>query len=594
MEGLPFDRRILHIAAEAAETTDRNVPTLFLGLKDVLADYVVGTPEANKLRADMWDYDLTRSTNLALKQDFSEVDGSWHTAAELSTITCSACLGYVPENKIEFKQQFLPDVVASLLVVSERIQSLVLKTDDAVAKKQHLMDLRVVLQSLTKLLENYKFLALQVMSAKKYIQLLMTEEEQTCLIMLILTQNILRANMNCLAELNQSRLHGIVDEIVFKIISTQHVSIASSALRVLLLCIDLYPPLLELLSSRRYRGLRSNLKKWTGRGFDEDLRRFSALLEASSAQQMEIVKLNEAAALIQSVYRGHMTRRRLGKANMAIGKFHRMYRERKKRKEEQKTRNIEMKQREELERSRRRNEFLASRTKQLKIIENIPAKTVGKFLLDIESEAACKIQSAWRGFKARKNLAPELANHKKVLAAVTIQRQVRKWLARCRARKAFSRAELTPSGLTSERRAELQDVIAKMREQFPPKTTTFEELKELNEKMFHMLNSHVMELRSKRRREQRINSLLAQLSVDSDTLLNAPHLKDVTREHVELFSSHSRPVAVAARKQHNETLKRLKNPWWKSLMEENDERDLAALRERVRKSGLDDDAEKQF
>ena len=75
---------------------------------------------------------------------------------------------------------------------------------------------------------------------------------------------------------------------------------------------------------------------------------------------------------------------------------------------------------------------------------------------------------------------------------------------------------------------------------------------------------------------------------------DAPHLKDVTREHVELFSSHSRPVAVAARKQHNETLKRLKNPWWKSLMEENDERDLAALRERVRKSGLDDDAEKQF
>ena len=52
---------------------------------------------------------------------------------------------------------------------------------------------------------------------------------------------------------------------------------------------------------------------------------------------------------------------------MAIAKFHRMYRERKERKEEQKMRDIELKERQELEKSRRRNEFLASRTKQLKV-----------------------------------------------------------------------------------------------------------------------------------------------------------------------------------------------------------------------------------
>lgn len=34
-----------------------------------------------------------------------------------------------------------------------------------------------------------------MISAKKYMQLLMTEEEQTGLIMLILTQNLLRADM---------------------------------------------------------------------------------------------------------------------------------------------------------------------------------------------------------------------------------------------------------------------------------------------------------------------------------------------------------------------------------------------------------------
>lgn len=37
------------------------------------------------------------------------------------------------------------------------------------------------------------------------------------------------------------------------------------------------------------RGLRAYLKKWRGRGFDDDLMRLIAILETSSAQQMEIV-----------------------------------------------------------------------------------------------------------------------------------------------------------------------------------------------------------------------------------------------------------------------------------------------------------------
>ena len=67
---------------------------------------------------------------LALKQDFSGIEGEWHTAAELATIICSACLGYVPENIIEFKKQFLPDVVESLLSIADKIQAVILKVDD--------------------------------------------------------------------------------------------------------------------------------------------------------------------------------------------------------------------------------------------------------------------------------------------------------------------------------------------------------------------------------------------------------------------------------------------------------------------------------
>ncbi len=37
------------------------------------------------------------------------------------------------------------------------------------------------------------------------------------------------------------------------------------------------------------RGLRSYLKKWKSRGFDDDIKRITGIIEAKSAQQLEIV-----------------------------------------------------------------------------------------------------------------------------------------------------------------------------------------------------------------------------------------------------------------------------------------------------------------
>lgn len=63
-----------------------------------------------------------------MKQDFTAIEGAWHTASELATIICSACLGYIPDNKVEFKKQFLPDVAESMLNISEKIQVIFIKT----------------------------------------------------------------------------------------------------------------------------------------------------------------------------------------------------------------------------------------------------------------------------------------------------------------------------------------------------------------------------------------------------------------------------------------------------------------------------------
>lgn len=45
--------------------------------------------------------------------------------------------------------------------------------------------------------------------------------------------------------------------------------------------------------------------------------------------------------------------------------------------------------------------------------------------------------------------------------------EVRKWLAKFRESKTGFRAEFVPHGLTEQRRTELQNLIAKMRDRFP-------------------------------------------------------------------------------------------------------------------------------
>ena len=57
-------------------------------------------------------------------------------------------------------------------------------------------------------------------------------------------------------------------------------------------------------------------------------------------------------------------------------------------------------------------------------MENIPAKTVSKFLESIEQESAVKIQKIWRGYKTRLELPPQLAEARSWRAAIKIQRQV--------------------------------------------------------------------------------------------------------------------------------------------------------------------------
>ena len=53
----------------------------------------------------------------------------------------------------------------------------------------------------------------------------------------------------------------------------------------------------------------------------------------------------------------------------------------------------------------------------------------------------------------------------------------------------------------------------------------------------------------------------------------APNLKDVTQVDVDMYSSRSLPIASVAKQHHNQMMKKLQLPWWKTLAWEDDEVD---------------------
>ena len=57
-------------------------------------------------------------------------------------------------------------------------------------------------------------------------------------------------------------------------------------------------------------------------------------------------------------------------------------------------------------------------------------------------------------------------------------------------------------------------------------------------------------------------------SVFSLLSTDAPKVKDVDEDQLQDFVSHIVPIATKARHNHNEELRLLKQPWWKKLGDE--------------------------
>ncbi|KAL8570993.1 hypothetical protein ACOMHN_037853 [Nucella lapillus] len=569
------DHRVLNLAKELSDTRERRMPTVLEKLKGILDTAPSGTTEGAQIRKEVWEYNILHMLIIIVRQDFSLLPGEWRTAAKLATLISEVSRGLdvVGAERQELYEEQLPHAVQNLFLLSKHMQQQVLNMpmaqETAKARTDLVLNFRDVVDSLTNLCNAHYFLCEEAMKSPWLLQLLMSDDPKSVNIVMAMMEKILRCDGKVLSKVKEEEVLNLMDELVYKLTVHNDISIAASAVRSLLRFCETHKPLVELLFSR-YKGLRPLLRRWEGRGFERDLKQLYTLLESGSALRAQSQAKNEAARYIQAIWKGVLTRQRLRKADKAFTKFQRSYRLRK---AEEDHRLLETKVQTELQRrlvANRQRLMVQLKEKHLQVLEILPADQIEKYLMKEKATAAVRIQTLWRGHRERTQLTRRQEVAQQVRAAIRIQRAVRQWLDRVERRQQKFPTHLKPTGLTDQRRVQLQEIINQRRQEQPTGRKTREEVEEVHQMSAQMLARHFGHIPHYRRKQYQWENLLARLDTDSELLVLAPPLQSVTQKDVEMYSSRSLPVATKARTQHSAALQQLQRPWWRRRWDQED------------------------
>ncbi|XP_032548461.1 IQ calmodulin-binding motif-containing protein 1 isoform X1 [Chiroxiphia lanceolata] len=568
------DPQVVALAAQITESGEQDIPLLLLKLKGVLSSPSLGCEESKKIKQDIYDYGLTQYCLLVLRQDHSRLRGGWATAAQLAEILSHCCVGLeMKEDLEEFYKKFLPSAIDNLLVLGKRLQARFIRAIKDKEKQDFLHWFQTVTNAICWLLDGHIQLAACVLQNDCFLQLLITDDAETAIIMMSVLHNILRINSSVFLQVDKATLHSILDELVYKLSSTTNPAVGSAATKLLLVVAKLSKQLVHLLTAR-YKGLKGLLnKQWTGKGFDRELNQLLDMLyleQSSGKGEMQTVlfqKQHQAASIIQATWRGFQTRRRLKKLPQAVTTLQRSFRA----KREQELQHLAKQKEDEalklqmqLQRQRAMRLF---HERQLALLERVHASQVNKYMEEMEDKSALTIQRFWRGYRARRIFHQQKQSLKEYKAAVIIQRTACKFLEKRRRRRPLSPWK-EPKGLTDEQRLALQQKVDDYIKLHPASQMSEEMSKELHMQAQEKLAQFLLRSRLDQRAAQRRETLLAQVNTDVELLMNAPGLAETTEKDIGVFVSRSVPVATKARQSHNTMLKYTRWPWWKKLGDE--------------------------
>ncbi|KAF5924007.1 hypothetical protein HPG69_010439 [Diceros bicornis minor] len=559
------DPRILSLAAEVAKSPEQNVPVILLKLKEIINNTPLGSSELKKIKQDIYCYDLIQYCLLVLSQDCSRIQGGWTTISQLTQILSHCCVGLEPgEDAEEFYNELLPSAAENFLVLGRRLQTCFINAAKGEEKDELLHFFQIVTDSLFWLLGDHVQLIQSVLQSDHFLHLLQTDNVQIGSTVMTMLQSILQISSGDLLRIEGKTLHSILDEVVFKLLSTPSPVIRHTATKLLLLMAESHQEILILLRlSACYKGLRSLLNKQEpGTEFSQELRQLIGLLNPKAYQEVEEQKLHQAACLIQAYWKGFQTRKRLKKLPSAVITLQRSFRSKRtkillklNRQKEEEDRRLRL----QLQRQRA---MRLSRELRLSMLEIVHPGQVEKHNREIEDKSALIIQKHWRGYRERKNFRQQRPSLTEYKAAAL------KFLAKCRKKKKLFAHWQGLRELTDARRVELKrqvDDYVRRHPGSPMSEVTSRELhSQAQERLQHYFMGRALEERAQQHRE----ALMAQISTNIEQLLKAPSLKEAEGKEPELFLSRSRPVAAKAKQAHLTTLKHIQAPWWKKLGEE--------------------------
>ncbi|NXX90378.1 IQCB1 protein, partial [Centropus bengalensis] len=314
------DPRVRTLAARVRASGERDAPRLLLELTGILNSASLGCEESKKIRQDIYSYELTQYCLLALRQDPSQMYGGWATAAQLAEILSHCCVGLeVKEDPEEFYTKFLPSAIDNLLALGRRLQARFIQAIKDEEKDDFLRWFRLVTDAICWLFGGHVQLAACVLQNDHFLQLLMTDDVETAVIMMSVLHNILKVDSSVLLQVDEKTLHSVLEKLIHRLSSTTNPVVGSAAMKPLLLVAKFHKQLVQPLTAR-YKGLEELLsKQWAGKGFDRDLGQLLDLLCSKQPNgKGEMQREHQAACIIQAMWRGFQTRKRLRKLLRAV------------------------------------------------------------------------------------------------------------------------------------------------------------------------------------------------------------------------------------------------------------------------------------